>query len=77
VTRGMFGPTKDAYLNEEIPSKERATLISFEGIAHHVGGVIGLTLSGLLAQQGGIPLSWAVSGIVMVGATLFVARKKR
>ncbi len=62
VGRGAFEPIKNAYLHDNIPSKERATVVSFESIAHHFGGVVGLIASGLLAEHGSIQLAWIVSG---------------
>lgn len=74
VARGMFKPLKDVYLHDNIPSKERATIVSFESIAHHGGGMIGLLGSGLLAQYAGIPLTWAISGLLLLTSTLLVVR---
>lgn len=73
LARGAFGPIKDAYLHDQIPSKERATIVSFESIAHHIGGAIGLVLSGLLANSAGIPITWAISGIVLVVGTIAIS----
>jgi MFS family permease len=74
VARGAFEPIKEAYLHDEIPSKARATIISFESIAHHAGGAIGLIASGALALHGSITLAWTVSGIVLLFVT-FSLRK--
>lgn len=70
VARGLFVPLKDAYLNDNIPSDKRATLISFDSISHHVGGMIGLLASGAMAQYLSIPVAWMVSGLVLIGSTL-------
>jgi sugar phosphate permease len=72
--RGSFQPIKDAYLHENIPSRERATIESFESIAHHGGGMIGLLLSGLLAFRAGISITWIASGTVLIIATLLVMK---
>lgn len=66
VGRGAFDPIKQAYLHDNIPSKERATVVSFESIAHHLGGIVGLLVSGLLAQHGSIELAWIVSGMSLI-----------
>jgi MFS family permease len=76
VARGAFGPIKDAYLHENIPSKERATIESFESLAHHFGGAIGLLLTGVIAKNFGISLTWIVSGLFLVLFTVLVTRKK-
>lgn len=72
IGRGAFGPIKTAYLHDNIPSKERATVVSFESIAHHLGGAAGLVVSGALAEYVSIPIAWMVSGgmLLMVAAIL-------
>ncbi|MEK7578974.1 MAG: MFS transporter, partial [Patescibacteria group bacterium] len=74
VARGMFKPLKDVYLHDNIPSKERATIVSFESIAHHGGGMIGLLGSGILAEKAGIPVAWALSGMLLLVSALLVMR---
>ena len=77
LPRGMVSPIKDAYLNSNIDSKERATILSFESIAHHFGGAIGLLLSGLLARSAGIPFTWLVFGLFLVIGTTLIAKNGR
>ncbi len=74
MCRGLFNPLKSAYLNAHIPSAERATIISFDTMAHHVGGMVGLLVSGLVAHYGSIPLAWGMSGFSLLAATLLIAR---
>ncbi|MBI5732888.1 MFS transporter [Candidatus Jorgensenbacteria bacterium] len=76
IARGLFRPLKDMYLNENIPSKERATLISFESMSHHAGGLIGLLFSGFFAEHTSIEATWVLSGIILVGTTLWLIKKK-
>lgn len=64
--RGMFNPIKDAFLNHNIASELRATLISIESISHHFGGVIGLVASGWVALKISIPASWLMSGSFII-----------
>lgn len=70
--RGAFEPVKNAYLHRNIPSRERATIVSFESLAHHAGGGLGLMISGVLALVGSISLAWSVAGLALVGVTLMV-----
>ncbi len=72
IARGMYSTLKTAYLHDHIPSKERATLSSFEAVSPHTGGIIGLTMSGYIAQSHGIPTAWLVSGGILVIFCLFV-----
>lgn len=77
VARGLFRPLKDAYLNENIPSKERATLISFESTAHHIGGMAGLLFSGFFAEYASITTAWILSGGILAVTTLWLMRNGR
>ena len=72
--RGLFRPLKDTYLNDNIPSKERATLISFESMAQHIGGMFGLLFSGFFAEYASIKATWMLSGGILIAATLWLAR---
>ncbi len=74
VGRGFWGPTKDSYLQQRIPSNERATIMSFCAVAPHIGGAIGLVISGAIAQMFGITVAWVVAGVVLVGGAV-VLRK--
>ncbi len=62
----MYLPLKDAYLNHHIPSAERATLISFEALSHHIGGMVGLLVAGLLGQYVSMTCAWVVMGTVLI-----------
>ncbi|MCX6782127.1 MAG: MFS transporter [Candidatus Magasanikbacteria bacterium] len=74
VARGMYKPLRDAYLNDNIPSAERATLISFEAMSQHIGGVIGLVVSGIVAECVSIPFAWLLSGTSLIIAALLMIR---
>ncbi len=74
LARGAIDPIKESYLHDNIPSKARATLVSFESIAHHLGGAVGLVLSGALAEYGSIQLAWVVSGGILL-VVVFLLRK--
>lgn len=74
VARGMFIPLKDVYLNDNIPSKERATLISFDSIARHIGGMIGLIASGILAQYASMGTAWIISGTLLMATTIVLLK---
>ncbi|PJA86752.1 MAG: MFS transporter, partial [Candidatus Moranbacteria bacterium CG_4_9_14_3_um_filter_42_9] len=68
----MVGPIKQAYLNQRIPSEQRATILSFDSMMGRGGAVLGLLGSGYLAERSGIPLTWLVSGCILaVGVAVF------
>ncbi|MFA7193938.1 MAG: MFS transporter [Candidatus Paceibacterota bacterium] len=72
VFRGMFNPLKDAYLHDQIPSKERATIESFDSMFHHFGGAVGLLVSGFLAVRLGIHWTWFSFGSFLIAFTVLV-----
>ena len=72
IGRGFWNPLKDSYLQERIPSSERATITSFCSIAPHIGGAIGLLLSGFTAEYFGIPASWIMSGSILIVGSLLM-----
>lgn len=75
--RGLFKPIKDAYLNDQLPSSERATVVSFEAIAHHLGGGVGLLASGWAAVALGIPATWMLFGLALALGSAAVYRFSR
>ncbi len=70
--RGVFRPIKDLYLNKSITSDERATLISFESMFRHVGGMTGLLFCGFTAEYVSISAAWMFSGGVLLALTLYL-----
>jgi MFS family permease len=77
ITRGMWGPILSSYLHNRIPSEERATIASFCSIAPHIGGAIGLLLSGIIAEKFGISSSWIISGSILIVGSLLLARNHK
>lgn len=73
IGRGAFSVVKNAYLHKSITSSsERATIVSFESMSHHIGGVLGLVASGALAHYVSIQTAWTIMGsILAVSAFLF------
>ncbi len=76
VIRGMYDPLKDAYLHDNIPSDKRATIVSCDSMSMRLGGVVGLLVSGALAQYFSIPVAWIVSGGVLVVMALVLSMRR-
>ena len=74
--RGLFAPIKDDFINQSISSgsKERATLLSIDSLAHHIGGAIGLFVSGYIAREFGLQLTWIAFGGFLAIASLLIFR---
>jgi len=72
VSRGMFSPVQRLFLQRNImKSEQRATIGSLASMAGHIGAIIGLLVSGVLAHMFNIPIAWMVSGAVVIAASAF------
>jgi MFS family permease len=71
-------PVRQAYINALIPSRERATALSFDSMVNSTGGVVFQPILGRVADTAGYPFSYIVSGaIAFLGLPfLFLARKE-
>lgn len=78
IGRGMYNPSKQSYLNNQIPLDKRATVLSFESMVSQIGMVAGLLITGIISasftsvesNQNVIRLSWVLCGVVALGASL-------
>lgn len=77
MSRGAFKPLKQSYFNDQLLSETRATLISLDSMINKIGSVIGLLISGYLANTYSINTAWLVSGIFLLLASLFFFLPKR
>lgn len=72
VTSAIDDPVHRAYLNDMIPSKQRATVLSFDSLLGSAGGVVFQPILGRTADVGGYGASLFVSGLISVAAVPFV-----
>ncbi|WP_258804921.1 MFS transporter [Pseudarthrobacter sp. NS4] len=70
-------PVRQAYLNDMIASKQRATVLSFDSLMGSSGGVVVQPLLGRTADLYGYPASLAVSGAVQLLAAPFILMSRR
>ena len=74
---GLYIPIKQGWINDRIPSSERATIISLDalfGDAGNTGGQLGL---GYLSTAVSIPFAWLVGGAVQaLGMPLLAAARR-
>jgi MFS family permease len=72
VISGITGPIRQAFINEYIPSAQRATVLSFDSFFADVGAVGGQLGFGALAQGASKALAYTVGGIIyLVGVPLY------
>ncbi|WP_206448157.1 MFS transporter [Agrococcus sp. KRD186] len=72
VMTSIDDPVHRAYLNDMIPSKQRATVLSFDSLMGSGGSAIAQPILGRSADIGGYGFSLLLSGIISAGAIPFV-----
>ncbi|TFD46993.1 MFS transporter [Cryobacterium frigoriphilum] len=75
----VAGPVRQAYLNDMIPSKQRATVLSFDSLFGSLGGVFIQPALGRAADLGGYGTSLVIGGLVqLIGVPfLWASRRQR
>ncbi len=72
-------PMRQAFVNQLIPSEERATVLSFDALMGSSGGIVAQPALGRVADVSGYAASYVVSGLVQAAAIpfLLLARRER
>jgi MFS family permease len=72
-------PLRGAYLNGMIPSKQRATVLSFDSLMGNAGGVVSQPPLGRIADASGYGASLAVTGAIQMAAVpcIYLSRRTR
>ncbi|MFF9565105.1 MFS transporter [Leifsonia sp. NPDC014704] len=75
----LAGPVRQAYLNDMIPSKQRATVLSFDSLFGSLGGVFIQPALGRAADLWGYGTSLVIGGVVeLIGIPfLFASRRQK
>jgi MFS family permease len=75
---GAMQPLVQSWFNEQIPSAQRATLLSFSSTFQTMGGSIGLLAGGYVSDAAGIPVEWQMAGLIsLCAAPLYWALRQR
>jgi MFS family permease len=77
VAFGLSGPVRQGFLNENIPSAQRATVLSLDSLFADGGGVVGQVGLGWLSKAVSIPLAWVVSGFILAPGYALYRRAER
>lgn len=70
-------PVRQAYVNDMIPSKQRATVLSFDSLMGSSGGVVVQPLLGRAADVYGYSASLSISGVIELIAVPFLLASRR
>ncbi len=75
----MAFPIRQAYLNSLIKSRQRATVLSFDGLLGSSGGIATQPILGRIADSYGYATSFLAGSFIYTGSLvmLFIARKNR
>ena len=74
----VASPVRQAYLNDMIPSKQRATVLSFDSLFGSLGGVFIQPGLGRAADLGGYGTSLVLGGIVeLIGVPFMLASRRQ
>lgn len=74
IVFGIVGPVRQAYLNEQVPSAQRATVLSLDAFFADVGGAGGQPVLGWIAKMWSIPVGFLVGAVFLaVSAPLYRA----
>jgi MFS family permease len=63
-------PVVDAWVNDHVAERERATVLSMSAMSFTLGGASGLLALGLVARHGGIHAAWLCSGAIFLACAL-------
>jgi MFS family permease len=70
-------PVRRAYLNDLIPSQQRATVLSFDSLMGNAGGVVVQPVLGRAADLSSYGTSYAVGALIQLVAVPFLVRSRR
>lgn len=76
-TMGVWGPVRQAYMHQVIPSEQRASVVSFDSLVASGGSVFGQMGLGRLAQTRSIASGYVLGGLttVLVLPVIFALRR--
>src|SRR5262249_26598331 len=70
-------PMFAAWINEHVDSGLRATVLSVRGMVVMLGGAVGLTVTGWVARDHGIPTAWLVCAAIYCSVAIAPGRIAR
>jgi MFS family permease len=71
---GIAGPVRQAFINEQLESANRATVLSLDSMFMDAGGSVGQPALGYIAKITSVPLGWIVGSIAMAVAPVLYLR---
>jgi MFS family permease len=63
---GVAGPIRQSFINDQIPSTQRATVLSVDAFFADVGGSVGQPALGYVAKAVSIPAGWLIGAVALL-----------
>ncbi|MBN2404470.1 MAG: MFS transporter [Coriobacteriia bacterium] len=77
VGMGMAAPVRQAFVNRQIPSAQRATVLSVDSLFADVGASGGQLGLGWVSRSISIPFAWVLGGAMLAGAVPMYSLARR
>lgn len=74
LLRGAFQTIQTDYIQQYAPNRKRSTIKSISSMPHHLGGVVGLLISGGAALMWNVRYTWIASGLCLLVCTVAARR---
>lgn len=71
IFSGAMQPLSQAWINEHLQARNRATLLSFQSTFATFGGALGLILCGWIADRHGLLAGWSMAGVIGLCPAIF------
>jgi len=68
---GIYTPVRMGFINEHIPSSERATVLSLDAFFGDAGGAVGQPTLGWVSQKASIQLAWLIGSAFLLAVPSF------
>lgn len=68
VIFGVSIPVRMGYINEHIPSSQRATVLSLDAFFGDAGAAVGQPALGWISDAASIPVAWVIGGVFMAAS---------
>jgi MFS family permease len=68
VLFGLLGPVRSGFINEHIPSPQRATVLSLDSLFADAGGTVGQPALGWLSTRFSIAVAWCLGSLFFAAA---------
>ena len=62
---GLTAPIRQGFINDHIPSAQRATVLSLDALFADAGGTVGQPGLGWISGRFSIPVGWLIGGVFL------------